>query len=137
MIGLLSPHTRAAVLASAPRRKIQKNRKPSDIRDDDGMYPFACYAFSQHVLSRVITCFHLSTRVDKSPRRTNRREQRKTMAGDLVPVRHMHSLVLRHPSWVGWARKWTAQVLAGRVAAPIVHLHLKDAREGTLPALAV
>lgn len=90
-----------------------------------------------HVSSRAFTCAHGLTSIVPTPRRTNRREQRKTMAGDLVPVRHMHSLVLRHPSWVSWARKWTAQVLAGRVAAPIVHLHLKDAREGSLPALAV
>ena len=78
MIGLLSPHTRAAVLASAPRRKIQKNRKQSDIRDDDGMYPFACCAFSQHVLSRVITCFHLCTRVDKY--RPNAKEDKSARA---------------------------------------------------------
>ena len=85
------------------------------------------------------TCFHLSARVDKY--RPNAKEYKSARATKDDGGRPRPCQTNAQPgvaaSWVRWARKWTTQVLAGRVAAPIVHLHLKDAREGTLPALAV
>ena len=53
------------------------------------------------LLTRAFTCQHGLTSIVPTPSRPNRREQRKTMAGDLVPVRQMHSLVSRHHGYVG------------------------------------